>query len=117
MQHFLKPASGTARAGVVAAEFLDQFLLSTTHGSVTALHPSLAQGTPGAASTYAQKQWRASSSLLCAILPPCRGITKSSSDLMFVATFRREIQYHQFLSVDLPTLAFSCEAAREISQC
>jgi len=60
MQHFLKPAAGAARAEVVAAQLLEQLLLATADRAIAPLHACLAQGTPGAASTCAQKEERAS---------------------------------------------------------
>ena len=60
MQHFLKPAARAARAEVVAAELLEQLLLTTADRTIPSLHACLAQGTPGAASTCAQKEERAS---------------------------------------------------------
>jgi hypothetical protein len=60
MQHFLKPAAGAARAEIVATQLLEQLLLTTAHGAVASFHASLAQGTPGAASTCAQKEVKSS---------------------------------------------------------
>ena len=60
MQHFLKPAAGAARAEVVASKLLEQLLLPTADRAIALLHACLAQGTPGAASTCAQKEERAS---------------------------------------------------------
>ena len=56
MQHFLKPAAGAARAEVVASKLLEQLLLAPANRAITLLHACLAQGTPGAASTCAQKE-------------------------------------------------------------
>jgi hypothetical protein len=56
MQHFLKPASGTARAEIIAAELLKQLLLAAVHRAIAAFYASFAQGTPGAAWMCAQKQ-------------------------------------------------------------
>ena len=67
MQHFLKPAAGAARTEGIAAELLEQLLLAPAHGAVAALDARLAQGTPGAASTCAQKEERASWSFFVAI--------------------------------------------------
>ena len=67
MQHFLKPAAGAARAEVIAAELLEQLLLAAMHRSISPLDASFAQGTPGAASTCAQKEERASWSFFVAI--------------------------------------------------
>ena len=60
MQHFLKPAAGAARAEVIAAELLDEFLLAAADRAIAPLHACLAQGTPGAASTCAQKEEKVS---------------------------------------------------------
>jgi hypothetical protein len=57
MQHFLKPASGTTRTEVIPAELFEQFLFAAADRSVAALHASFAQGTPGDAWTFAQKEW------------------------------------------------------------
>jgi hypothetical protein len=59
MQHFLKPAAGAAGAEVIASELLQQLLLAAADRTVAALHASFAQGTPGDASTCAQKEERA----------------------------------------------------------
>lgn len=68
MQHFLKPAAGAARAEVIASELLEQLLLPAAHRAIALLHTCLAQGTPGAASTCAQKEYRASRFFFFAIL-------------------------------------------------
>jgi hypothetical protein len=71
MQHFLKAVSGTARAEIVTPERLEQLHVSTAHRTVTALHVRLAQGTPGGAWTWIQKQRSRSSFLLRAIRASC----------------------------------------------
>jgi hypothetical protein len=71
MQHFLKPASGAAGTRIIAAELLEQLLLAATDRSIALLHASFAQGTPGAASTCAQKEERASAFIFLAILASC----------------------------------------------
>jgi hypothetical protein len=60
MQHFLKPAAGTAGTEVIASKLLEQLLLAAADGPVAPLHASFAQGTPGDASTCAQKEEGAS---------------------------------------------------------
>src|SRR5262249_20080618 len=70
MQHFLKPATGAAGAEVVAAEFLAQLLVAMDD-SATSLDLSFAQGTPGVACPWAQKECSESISFVClAIRPP-----------------------------------------------
>jgi hypothetical protein len=61
MQQFLKPAARTARAEVVAPELLDQLLVAVDD-AVAASHPGLAEGTPGAVYSCAQKESRVSRS-------------------------------------------------------
>jgi hypothetical protein len=60
MQHFLKPASGATWTLIIAAELFEQLLLAASDRPITLLHASFAQGTPGAASTCAQKEEKAS---------------------------------------------------------
>ena len=60
MQHFLKPASGAARAEVAPPKLLEELLLAAAYGAVAAPDACLAQGTPGDASTCAQKEWKSS---------------------------------------------------------
>lgn len=71
MQQRLKPAPGAARTWIVAAEFLEQLLVAV-HDAVTTLDVRLAEGTPGAVSTCAQKQGSDSRSrrFRLAIQPP-----------------------------------------------
>jgi len=47
MQQRLKSAPKTARAGIIATEFLDEFF-ATTHDAITALDMSLRQESPAA---------------------------------------------------------------------
>jgi hypothetical protein len=68
MQHFLKPASGAAGTRVIATELFEELLLAAAHRAIAFLHAGFAQGTPGAASTCAQKEERASRSFFLAIL-------------------------------------------------
>jgi hypothetical protein len=55
MQHFLKPASGTAGTEVVAPELLEQLLVAV-HCAIAAFDSGLAEGTPDAACCSAQKE-------------------------------------------------------------
>jgi len=63
MQHFLKPEARVAWAEIIPAELLEKFDLTALEGAITLLHASFAQGTPGAASTCAQKEERVSKCL------------------------------------------------------
>jgi hypothetical protein len=57
MQHFLKPASGTARAQIVAAElFVEHFV--PMDGAQTALHVRLGWVSPSSVYWSARKQGR-----------------------------------------------------------
>jgi hypothetical protein len=85
MQHFLKPAAGAAGAKVIAAKLLDQLLLTTVDRPIAPLHASLAQGTPGDASTSAQKQDRASVVFFFAIRNSLRREIQFSLAWKFVA--------------------------------
>jgi hypothetical protein len=53
-QQRLKAPPGTARARIVAAEFLEEFLVAVD-GAVTALDPGLAKGSPCGVCWSAQK--------------------------------------------------------------
>jgi hypothetical protein len=81
MQHFLKPAPGTAWAQIVPPKLLHKQLVAT-HNAAPALDASLAEGTPDDACLTAQKQESDSKSFVClAIRPPGWRWEEQSNDL------------------------------------
>src|SRR2546429_4114274 len=72
MQHFLKPAARVARAWIVPAHLVREFLVAVNQ-PLAALHVGFAQGTPGAACSSAQKESRASRSFRCLTIEPPGG--------------------------------------------